>query len=114
MLAGKAYKIVQYGNGEERIFLERENYIYFQKLMLKHLAPVCEILKFELLHHKIELELHFRQESEISEKYRGKLYMPISNLLNSYAKSINKRYNRSGSLFRRRFERIEINIKDLT
>ncbi len=74
----------------------------------RHLSCVCEILDYELRFERIELILKFHNEEEIPEKYRGKLYVPLSNMFNSYAKSINKRYGRKGSLFRARFERTSI------
>jgi putative transposase len=108
LIPGKVYRIVQYSNADELIFLEKANEIYFQMLIEKHLLPVCEILDFKLRPSSIELILKFHSDDKVSEKFRGKLHLPLSNLLNSYAKSINKRYNRKGSLFRKRFERTEI------
>ena len=105
---GKTYRIVQLGNGDEPLFFEQANKFYFKQLLFKHLNPVCKIMDFDLQEHRIELVLRFRETDEIPEKFGDKLYQPLSNLLNSYAKSINKRYDRKGSLFKRRFDRIEI------
>jgi hypothetical protein len=104
------FKIVQRGNSDEPIFLEEANKVYFKTLLEKHLLPVCDILDFEFRTCRVELILKFRSEEEIPERFRGKLHLPLSNLLNSYAKSVNKRYHRKGSLFRKRFERREILI----
>ncbi len=109
---GKIFKIIQYGNGGEPLFFEFQNRAYFLDLAQKHLSPVCSILDYNLKLYRIELILKFAEEFEIPEKYRDKLYMPLSNLFNSYTKSINKRYNRKGSLFKRRFERIEFFYPD--
>jgi hypothetical protein len=105
---GRIYRIIQSGNGDEPLFFEEANKLHFHRLMLKHLLPVCEILHFDLRRDKIELILKFRDLTEIPEKFRTKLYQSLSNLFNGYAKSVNKRYNRKGSLFKRRFDRIEI------
>ena len=108
LLPEKTFKIIQHGNGDEPIFFEPENRIYFQSLIEKHLLPICEIVSCQLSRNRIEIILKFRTEAEIPEKFKGKLYLPLSNTFNSYAKSINKRYDRKGSLFKRRFDRIEI------
>src|SRR6476661_8072777 len=100
---GKTYKIVHRSNGDEFVFVEETNKIYFRTLMEKHLVPVCEIVYFEMFAYRIELVLKFHESEGIPERFREKLHLPISNLLNSYTKSINKRYNREGSLFRKRF-----------
>jgi putative transposase len=108
LVAGKIFKITQCGNGDEPLFFEHANRLYFEKLVERHLSSVCEILHFEFDLRKVELIIQFRSEAEIPEKFRTKLHLPLSNLFNSYAKSINKRYNRKGSLFRTRFERKQI------
>ena len=84
---------------------------FFRKLASRHLDEVCEILACDVDVRRIELVLRFYPEDDIPCRYQGRLYLPLSNLLNSYAKAINKRYDRTGSLFRRRFYRelIEIN-----
>lgn len=105
---GKIYKIVQRGNNGDLILFERYNEIYFRGLVEKHLSPVGEIFQCRFLPTQIELVIRFRTEEEIPSRYKGRLYIPFSNMFNSYAKSINKRYNRTGSLFKRRFERTEI------
>ena len=107
---GRTYRIVEHANGDEVLFFEFENKLYFQTLIGRHLAPVCEILAIQLKPAKVELVLRFFDESQIPEKYRAKLYLPLSNLLNSYSKAMNKRYGRKGSLFQKRFEREEISI----
>jgi putative transposase len=44
----------------------------------------------------------------LPEKFREKIYLPFSNLFNSYSKSINKAYNRTGSLFQEHLQRNRI------
>lgn len=105
---GKTYKIVQQGNGAEPLFFEPNNKVYFKTLVARHLTTVCDVLHMECEKYRITLYVHFRDEAEIPEKFRQKLHLPLSNLFNSYAKSVNKYYGRSGSLFRTRFERSEI------
>lgn len=42
------------------------------------------------------------------KKYKEKIYLPFSHLFNAYSKSINKTYNRTGSLFQEHLNRIKI------
>jgi putative transposase len=107
---GKTYRIVEYANGDEILFFEYANKLHFQKLIQRHLAPVCDIMAVDLKPTKVLLIVNFFDETRLPDKYRKKLYLPLSNLLNAYTKAINKRYNRKGSLFRKRFERQEISI----
>ena len=108
LVAGKTYKIIQYANGDDILFFEPFNQVYFRWLLRKHLLPVCAIETCELEVDRLELILKFHEIDHIPEKYREKLYLPLSNLFNSYAKAINKKYERKGSLFTTRFERKEI------
>ncbi len=108
LCAGKIFKIVQYSNGDDYLFFESENRLYFKRLMKRHLAPVGDVTNIGFSPDKIELVIQFHDETRIPEKYRERLYQPLSNLFNSYAKAINSRYNRRGSLFTTRFQRQEI------
>ncbi len=110
LIAGKLYRIVQRGNNDEALFFEPANKIYFKKLAERHLAPVCTILEISAGSSEISMVVKFKNAEEIPEKFRARLHLPISNLLNSYAKSINKRYGRNGSLFKVRFERSELHL----
>jgi len=102
------YLIFHSGSGGDNIFFERANYEYFSSLAERHLSCVCEILDIGLKQNRVDLVVRIRSETEIPPRYRGMLHLPFSNLFNSYTKSINKRYKRQGSLFRRRFGRKRI------
>lgn len=106
--AGKTFLISHHANGDELLFYETDNKVYFRKLLLRHLNPVCEIVSCELLASEITLILKFHEPQLIPEKYRGRVHLPLPNLFNSYVKAMNRRYDRKGSLFRTRFERKEI------
>ena len=108
LLPGKVYKIIQHGNGSDILFFNSANKTYFQRLVERHLITICTVLDLQLEQQRIQVILKIKPEEDIPEKYREKLHLPISNLFNSYAKSINKRYNRKGSLFRVRFERQQL------
>ena len=108
---GKTYKIVHRGNNDEPLFFEKANNFYFLELVKKHVSPVGDVLNCRLFQTRVELTVKIKTEEQIPPRFAGKLFVPFSNLFNSYAKSINKRYNRNGSLFKRRFERTEISFE---
>jgi len=97
------YHIYNQGNNKEDIFKETINYYYFLTLLKKYIIPVADILSYCLLKN------HFHLLVKTKESENGK-YLPqaISNLCNAYAKAINKKYNRIGSLFRTRYKRKKV------
>lgn len=101
------YHIFNRGNNGENIFIEEKNYLYFLGLMKKHVLPIANIYAYCLLKNHFHLLIHTKEVEEDQEISQG-----FSNLFNSFAKAINKTYNRSGSLFQRRFPRIRITDED--
>ena len=94
------YHIYNRGNNGENIFIEEKNYSYFLLLMKKHVVPIADVYVYCLLKNHFHILLKTKLIEDESKISQG-----ISNLLNSYAKSINKTYNRIGSLFQTRFPR---------
>ncbi|KAA1244094.1 transposase [Aquimarina sp. RZ0] len=104
--ADRYYHIYNSGNNKENIFKEERNYDYFLELIEKYLLSVCEIYAYCLLKNHFHLVLKTKKSLEskvISQKF--------SNMFNIYSKSINKAYDRSGSLFRDRFSRKRIDTE---
>ncbi len=97
------YHIYNCGNNRENLFIEEENYSYFLKLIKKYLLEVSEILSYCLLKNHFHLLIKTKPNIE-SEK----ISQQFSNLFNAYAKAINKKHSRTGSLFKDRFSRIKI------
>ncbi len=97
------YHIYNKGNNGEDIFINEINYSYFLSLMKKYIVPVAEIYSYCLLKN----HFHFlvKTKNVKDEKIISKSF---SNFFNSYSKSINKKYNRTGSLFTDRFKRIKV------
>jgi putative transposase len=112
------YHIYNRGNNKEIIFKEAENYFYFLNLWKKYIEPVAETFCFNLLPNHFHFFIRIREKiivtlSENSNDLKEKsLEQSFSNLFNAYAKAINKKYNRTGSLFQERFRRKEI-LNDL-
>jgi len=101
------YHIYNCGNNKEDIFIEEENYEYFLSLIKKHLLDVSDILSYCLL--KNHFHLLIKTKINVGSK---NISQQFSNLFNAYAKAINKKYNRTGSLFKDRFSRIKIINED--
>lgn len=105
--SGQHYHIFNRGNNGEDIFKEKLNYDHFLRLMEKYILPVADIFSYCLLKNHFHLLVSIKELEE--EKQFSKAY---SNLCNAYAKSINKRYGRTGSLFQARFKRIRVQDED--
>lgn len=95
----KIYHIYNRGNGKEKIFYKRENYLYFLTQYEKFISEFVDTFAFCLLPNHFHLLIRIKQvEPEvISEAFR-KFFI-------SYSMSINKQEQRKGSLFQRGFKR---------
>ncbi|MPS72830.1 MAG: hypothetical protein E2590_06690 [Chryseobacterium sp.] len=112
------YHIYNRGNNNENIFFENENYIYFLKLLDKYIIPIADIYSYCLLKNHFHLLIRVKSVNNIdSEDFKfsttekPKIISPskqFSHLFNSYTQAVNKRYNRTGSIFEKPFERIKI------
>jgi len=100
------YHIFNRGNNKQPIFLLSRDYEYFIELCHKHIIPRCQILAWCLMPN------HFHFVIEISDRslerivWGGNEMPSITNgfqLLQSiYARTVNKRENRTGSLFQQK------------
>ncbi|MBU7582347.1 MAG: transposase [Nostoc sp. TH1S01] len=97
---GNFYHIYNRVNNHQTIFFERENYIYFLKLLRKHLIiNAIDIIAYCLMPNHYHLLVYLRDET-LSEAMKS--------LSIAYTKAINKRFNRSGVLFQGRFQSIHV------
>jgi putative transposase len=130
------YHIYNRGNNRENIFVEERNYEYFLKLYEKHITPVADTFAYCLLKNHFHICVRIKSEDEIrktprvysvnahlarpghsanndespSRKPLGSKHAShqFSTFFNAYAKSINKAYGRTGSLFQHPFGRVLI------
>jgi REP-associated tyrosine transposase len=130
------YHIYNRGVNRENIFVEERNYELFLRLFEKHLHPVADLFAYCLLRNHFHISVRIKSEEEIiktlrvspignhhgrqghttdhqhgqSRKPLGSRYVSdqFSNFFNAYAKTINKAYGRTGSLFQHPFGRIPI------
>ncbi len=103
--AGAVYHIFNRGNNKEDIFREDRNYYYFLSLIKKYVLSVSDIYAYCLLKNHFHIILRIKDINELPEKLKTKPFLAFSNLFNTYKKSINKAYNRSGSLFQEHLHR---------
>ena len=102
--AGEFYHLYNRGNNRERIFCERENYLFFLHRVRRYLASVMDMVAYCLMPNHYHLLVQIRQTSDVwqtSEVYDASAGM--RRLAISYTKAMNKRYERVGSLFQGAF-----------
>ena len=115
LIEGNYYHIYNRGNNREDLFYEDDNYNHFLRLYDKYIEPVAETFAWCLLKNHFHVLVYLKTQEEI--KVESLSYSTVekpkkisaskqfSNLFNAYAQAINKRRNRSGSLFSKNFER---------
>ena len=106
--SGQYYHIYNRGNNKENIFIEAKNYTYFLLKMKKYILPIAAVYAYCLLQNHFHIVLKIKDKEELPENLKEKIHLPFSNFFNSYAKSINTAYNRTGSLFQEHLQRNRI------
>jgi REP-associated tyrosine transposase len=140
MEAGKFYHIYNRGNNKENLFKEEENYAYFLKQYDKYLSNVVDTYAYCLMPNHFHFLVKVKDITEASNTFevfktskvlvsetevfetskvlletKAKLPPVIKgckNFFTSYAKAINKKYDRTGSLFQYKFKRKEITSEE--
>ena len=100
----KYYHFFNRGNNKENIFIEDENYYYFLRLVSKYLLPIIDLYSYCLLPNHFHLVFRIKEIQDLPIDYqinKKELYRAFSNLFNAYTKAFNKRYQRSGNLFKK-------------
>ena len=97
------YHIYNRGHDKNLIFFEEDNYRYFLQQFKKYAAPHCEVFAYCLMPNHFHFFVYVENE-QLFEK-------GMKNFLISYAKAINKKYNKVGSLFQGRYKASEITTK---
>ena len=103
---GYYYHIYNRGNNREPIFFSDDNYRYFLKGYAEHITPVADTFAYCLLPNHFHILVQIKEYQETLSE--AKTSQHFSNFFNSYTKSVNKAYQRTGSLFEKRFGRILI------
>jgi len=105
---GLYYHIYNRGNNRQSIFFQPENYLYFLRNVKKYIAPVAKVTVYCLMptHYHVLARVE-QQPSEFSKNSEGcsaKISSAMMRLSVSYTKAINKRFQRTGSLFQGQFQ----------
>lgn len=121
MQSGSFYHIYNRGNNKQDIFFEEKNYYFFLNLFDKYLSPLVDVYAYCLMPNHFHFLIKVKelvQTSEVSKtsdvlEHRGsKKLTPLEKAFKdffiSYSKSINKAYDRTGSLFQAKFKKKEI------
>ena len=114
--SGLVFHVFNQGNNRNPIFFEEENYLYFLRKTRKYILPFADLICYCLMPNHFHFLLVpndsasepgtiLKPGSKFTEDkneglYQEKLSQNFGIFLSSYAQAINKKYHRSGSLFR--------------
>jgi putative transposase len=93
--------------GNDKLFINEENYFYFLKRYYHYLNEKVETLAYCLIPNHFHFLIKIKPEVENNQVIKA-----FSDFQNSYTKSFNKVYSRNGSLFQRKFKRIKIDNEE--
>jgi len=100
------YHVYNQGNNRQKIFLVDEDYNTFLSYVKTLILPFAEIICYCLMPNHFHFLLSVNECCRNMIKQGGVLMNPLSNgfrkLLSGYCRIFNKRYQRSGSLFRQK------------
>lgn len=121
------YHIYNQGNNRQKVFFNRENYLFFLKKIIKHILPFADVLAWCLMPNHFHLMIAVRADDQServsflkdnnspghypddrlsvfkdnnSPGHYKKLNNSIATMLSSYTRAINIQQKRTGSLFR--------------
>ncbi|MEQ9425893.1 MAG: transposase [Cyclobacteriaceae bacterium] len=107
----KYYHIYNRGNNGEKLFFEEENYRFFLSKFKAYLKDHVEVYAYCLMPNHFHFFIQVREKLAENANTSTKLTpteKAFRDFFISYAKAINKKYNRTGSLFQYKFKRKEI------
>lgn len=109
---GNTYHIFCRANASDKLFPLEENYSFFLKKVKLHISVVADTFAYNLLPNHFHFLIRIKSYSELEsiflqlkkkemslENISPFIMERFSNLLNSYTKSYNKRFDRRGNLF---------------
>lgn len=122
VIPDRTYHVFSRANGCDKIFLDEDNYKFFLGRFKIHISPIADTFAYNLLPNHFHFLIRMKTVEEIKshffEKKKNKQFdieiVPefimerFGNLLNSYAKSFNRRNKRKGGLFLNTMKRVEI------
>jgi REP element-mobilizing transposase RayT len=100
------YHIYNRGNNRESLFHEERNYRYFLELYAQHVHPIADTFAYCLMKNHFHLLVRVKDLTGAGDTRDASQH--FSNLFNAYARAFNRTCGRTGALFHRPFERIEV------
>ena len=105
---GHLYHIYNQGNNKQKVFFDRDNYLFFLKKLNMHVLPYADILAWCLMPNHFHIMVYVKDVESNSSGSATLSRAPTSTTFNqsigimlaSYTRAINKKTGRSGSLFR--------------
>jgi len=103
---GQLYHIFNQGNNKQKIFFERDNYLFFLRKIRTYILPYADIFAWCLMPNHFHLmvlvnEVSVGVASSDTDAVRQRtINDSIGIMLRSYTNAINKQQKRSGKLFR--------------
>ncbi len=100
------YHIYNQGNNRQKIFFDRDNYLFFLKKIRKYILPYADILAWCLMPNHFHLMVLVNEvsvgvaQSDTDASKRRTINDSIGIMLRSYTSAINKQQKRTGKLFR--------------
>lgn len=108
------YHIYNRGNNKENLFIGGKNYAFFLEKWNKYLLTYMDIWAYCLMpnHFHFLIKVHGQNSLPSNESINKFLENQFKRLFSSYTLSFNKVYDRTGSLFQKRFKRVNIESRD--
>ncbi len=104
------YHIYNQGNNRQKIFFNRENYLFFLKKIGLHITPYTDILAWCLMPNHFHLMVLVKEltvgvalsDADGDNQKMRTINNSIGIMLRSYTNALNKQRGRSGKLFRKK------------
>jgi putative transposase len=107
---GCYYHIYNRGNNREKLFYEPWNYTHFLNLYVKYIHPIADTYAYCLMGNHFHFLVRIKDPEAIdavNPKNRP-LWRYFADFFNAYAKMVNLKYGRTGSLFQERYRRKKV------
>jgi putative transposase len=112
------YHIYNQGNNRQRVFSSDEDYTLFLRMIRDTIKPHCEIIAYCLMPNHFHLMVVTDDRCSQQIQQGGNTLDPITNgirkLLSGYARVINKRTSRTGSIFRQKTKAKSLTCEAIT
>jgi REP element-mobilizing transposase RayT len=115
---GYSYHIYNHAVGNDNLFREPRNYLFFLEKFEKWILPICDPYAWCLMPNHFHFVLRIKEPVNLkflTEKHHTRLKTleeliteQFGHCFNSYAQAFNKTYNRKGALFNESFPRKRI------